>query len=343
MASPNSNYTDLIVTTLEFLGEEMVDAVTSNNAATAWLKANDGWGTIEGGEKIVEPLAYAENSNAQWYSGGEKIVEPLAYAENSNAAWYSGGERLPINPQEEFSGSEYAWKQLAVAIVNTGLETDVQNVGGKRRFDLVKERIKNARRTMANLVAVGFFSDGTGFGGKQLTGVKAALSATPTTGIYGGINRATTPQNDFWRNKFTDTGAVPAAATIQGLMNTMWYSLVRGADRPKLIICDDDVMGQYEASLQTNQRFTDPKMAELGFEALKYKQAAIVMDGNCTDKTAYFLNTDFLHVRVAENRNFKALPKRSAVDQDAEVVLLAAALNLTMSNAFLQGRLEFTA
>ena len=66
------------------------------------------------------------------------------------------------------------------------------------------------------------------------------------------------------------------------------------------------------------------------------------MDGNCTDKTAYFLNTDYLHVRVAANRNFKALPARQAFNQDAEVVFLAAALNLTCSNAALQGRLEFT-
>jgi hypothetical protein len=321
MASPNTNYTDLIVTTLEFLGDEMVDGVTRNNAATAWLKANDGWGTIE---------------------GGLKIAEPLAYAENSNGAWYSGGERLPVNPQEEFTEAEFAWKQLAVSIVNTGLETDVQNVGGKRRFDLVKERIKNARRTMANLVAVGFFSDGTGFGGKQLTGLQAAIAKVPTTGTYGNINRATAT-NAFWRNKFTDTGADPSAATIQGIMNTMWYSLVRGADKPNLIIADSNVVGAYEASLQANQRFTDPKMAELGFENLKYKSAVLVMDGNCTTKTAYFLNTEYLHVRVAEGRNFKALPKRSPVDQDAEIVLLAAALNLTCSNSALLGGIEFAA
>jgi hypothetical protein len=322
MASPNTNYTDLIVTTLEFLGEEMVDGVTSNNAATAWLKANDGWGTIEGGSKISEPLAYAQNQNGMWYSGGE---------------------RLAVGYNEEFTAAEFPWCQLAASIVNTGLETDVQNVGSRRRFDLVKERIKNARRTLANLVATGFFSDGTGYGGKQLTGLKAAISKTPTTGTYGGINRATTPANDFWRNKFTDTGADPATATILGFLNTMWYSLVRGADRPKLIIADSNVTGIYEATLQNNQRFTDPKMAELGFENLKYKSAVWVMDGNCPTKTAYFLNTDYLHVRVAEGRNFKALPKRSAVDQDAEVVLLAAALNLTCSNAILQGGIEFAA
>jgi hypothetical protein len=320
MASPNTSYTDLITTTLEFLGEEIVDGVTNNNAATAYLKANDGWGTIEGGEKIVEPLAYAENTNAQWYSGGE---------------------RLNVNPQEEFTGAEYAWKQIAVSIVNTGLETDVQNVGSKRRFDLSKERLKNARRTLANLVATGFFSDGTGFGGKQLTGLQAQIAKTPTSGIVGGINRATA-SNAFWRNKFTDTGADPTTDFLTR-MNTMWYSLIRGADKPKVLIGDAYVAGAYEGALQPNQRFTDPKMADLGFENLKYKSAVFVMDGNCPTKTLYFLNTDFLHVRVAENRNFKALPKRSPVDQDAEIVLLAAALNLTMSNAELQGGIEFAA
>ncbi len=320
MASPNSNYTDLITTTLEFMGDEIADGVSANNAATAWMKANDGWGTIEGGEKIAEPLAFAANSN-----GG----------------WYSGYDPLPVGPQEEFTAAEFPWKQIAVPIVASGLETEVQNVGKARRFNLLKERIKNARRTMANIVSTGLFSDGTGSGGKQLTGLLAAISATPTTGIYGGINRATAT-NAFWRNKFTDTGAVPTVSTIQGIMNTMWYSLVRGSDRPGLIVHDATVAGAFEASLQANQRFTDPKMAELGFENLKYKSAVAVMDGNCTTATQFFLNLDFLRVRIAENRNFKALDKREAWNQDAQVVFLAAALNLTCSNAILQGRLEYT-
>lgn len=321
MASPNSNYTDLITTTLEFMGEEIADGVSGNNAGTAWMKSNDGWRVIEGGEKISEPIAFASNSN-----GG----------------YYSGYDPLPVGPQEEFTAAEFAWKQIAVPIVSSGLETEVQNVGRARRFDLIKERIKNGRRTMANIVATGFFSDGTGSGGKQLTGLLAMTSATPTTGTYGGINRATAT-NAFWRNKFTDTGADPSATTIQGIMNTMWYSLVRGSDKPNLLIGDSNVVGAYEASLQTNQRFTDSKMAALGFENLKYKSAVVVMDGNCTTKNLYFLNTDFMGARIAEKRNFKALDKREAWNQDASVVFLAAAMNFTCSNAILQGRIEFAA
>jgi hypothetical protein len=318
MASPNSNYTDLIASTLEYMGDEVVDAVTGNNAATAWMKAHDGY-------KVVE--------------GGRKIIEPVAYAANSNGGYYSGYDQLPLNPQEEFTDSEYDWKQIAVPIVYSGLETDVQNVGRAQRFDLLEERIKNARRSMANIVATGFYSDGTGSGGKQLTGLLAMLSATPTTGTYGGINRATA-SNAWWRNKYTAVGAI-SATTCQGFMNTMYYSLVRGTDKPNVILADATAMGGFEASLQTIQRMTDPKMAELGFENIKYKSAAVVMDGNNTASTMFFLNTDFMRLRVAKNRNFKALPKRASWNQDAEAVFLAAACNFTASNAYLLGRLAF--
>lgn len=321
MASPNTNYTDLITTTLEYMGDEIADSVTANNAATAWMKAN-------GGYKVVE--------------GGEKITQPLAFAANANGSWYSGADPLPIGSNEEFTAAEFAWKQIAVGIVSTGLESEVQNVGRAQRFDLVEERIKNARRTAANILATGMFSDGTGFGGKQLDGLLATCDSTPTTGSYGGIDRSIAA-NAFWRNKFTDTGADPSSTTIQALMNTMWYSLVRGADKPTLIIGDSNVAGAFEASLQTNQRFTDPKMAELGFENIKFKSAIFVMDGNCTTKQAFFLNTEYLKLVVASRRNFKALPKREAVNQDVSVVYLAAALNLACSNAGLQGRIEFAA
>jgi hypothetical protein len=321
MASANNSYTDLITSTLEFRAPDIADGVTKNNAGLSYIKSN-------GGYKIT--------------SGGAKILEPLASSENSNGGWYSGYEQLPMGVQEEFSAAEFAWKQLAVPVVISGLEVDVQNTGKEAVFDLLAERIKNAERTAANIVASGMFSDGTGSAGKQLTGLLAACSATPTTGTYGGINRANA-EGIFWRNKFADTGADPSSSTIQGVMNTMWYSLVRGTDKPDLVLVDSNVMGAFEASLTANQRFTDGKAAKLGFDSLKFKTADVVMDGNCTTKGAFFLNTSYLHLRVAKNRNFKALPKRAAYSQDAEAVILAAALNLTCSNAILQGRIEFAA
>jgi hypothetical protein len=318
MASANTSYTDLITSTLEFRAPDMADNVTGNNAVTAWIKAN-------GGYKIT--------------GGGSKILEPLAANANTNGGWYSGYDQLPVGSQEEFSAAEYPWKQLAVPIVCSGLETDVQNTGNAAVFDLLEERIKNAERTASNLVTTGIFSDGSGTAGKQLTGLLALLPATPTTGTYGGINRATAT-NVFWRPKYTDTGAHASATTIVGFFNTMFNSLIRGTDKPDLIVTDATNYAFLETAYQALQRFTSPKAAELGFEALKFKTADVVLDGTSTTDSAFFLNTQYLKLRVSKNRNFKALPAQHAFNQDAQVVILAAALNLCCSNSILQGRLQ---
>ena len=81
-------------------------------------------------------------------------------------------------------------------------------------------------------------------------------------------------------------------------MNTQWLELVRGKDKPDLIIMSHDIYSAYEESLQDLQRYGDVQQASVGFEALKYKTASVIFDNNSnfgtTAEKAYFLNTDYL-------------------------------------------------
>jgi hypothetical protein len=132
-------------------------------------------------------------------------------------------------------------------------------------------------------------------------------------------------------------------------MNAMWASLQRGMDRPNLVLTDSLFWAQYVGSLQALQRFTSPESANLGFPVVKFMDADVVMDGgiggNATARTAYFLNTNFLHYRPHRDRNMVALSpnKRYAINQDAEVQILGFAGNMTCSGAQFQGRLIATA
>ena len=97
---------------------------------------------------------------------------------------------------------------------------------------------------MANLIAAGLYSDGTGYGGKEITGLNLQVPVNPATGSPGGIDRATW---NFWRSKMfdftTDGGAAVTAANIQTYLNKLWGQLVRGNDRPDLIIVDATLWG----------------------------------------------------------------------------------------------------
>jgi hypothetical protein len=116
-------------------------------------------------------------------------------------------------------------------------------------------------------------------------------------------------------------------------------------DRPDLIVMDGFMWNIYMASLQAQQRFTDPNSATLGFPTVKYMDADVILDGGiggfATAKTMYFLNTKYLKYRPHADRNMVPLApnKRYAINQDAEVQIIGWAGNLTSSGAQFQGRL----
>lgn len=317
MAFPN--VTDIVATTIEKRSKKIQDNVTKNNALLTYIK---------------------DKGNVRTFSGGSLIYEELSFAENGNVGWYSGYDLLPVQAQDVISAAQFDIKQAAVPVVISGLD-ELKNSGPEQMIDLMESRIRVAESTMANLIAEAIYSDGTGAGGKQLVGLAAAVPVTATSGVYGGIDRATWT---FWRTKSTNAGAL-TSSTIQGAMNTMWASLIRGADHPNLLVMDNEFWTMYLASLQPQQRFTDPRSANLGFPTVKYMSADVVCDGGiggfATAHTCFFLNTKYLHYRPHAKRNMVPLSpnRRYAINQDAEVQILAFAGNMTASGSQFQGRL----
>jgi hypothetical protein len=315
------NLTDIVATTIQSRTRQIADNVTKNNAVAAYLN---------------------KRGNRKPFSGGNTILQEISFAENANGGWYSGYDLLPVAAQDVISSAEFAIKQLACPVVMSGLE-QLQNAGREQMIDLIEARINVAEATMANLQSQGIYSDGTTYGGKTLTGLDAAVAVTPTN-TYGGIDRNTWT---FWKNKVL-SGNAETSATIQGRMNTMWASLVRGADQPDLIVMDNYMWGIYVASLQNLQRFTSPETGNLGFTTLKYMGADVILDGGiggfATTKTMYFLNTKYIFLRPHSARDMVPLSpnRRYAINQDAEVQILAWAGNLTSSGPQFQGRLIST-
>lgn len=318
MASPNLS--EIIATTLRNRSGVTANNVLKNNALLNRLNKRGRVKTVDGGRTIVQELTYAENST---------VIR------------YSGYELLNTSPSDVISAAEYDWKQLAAAVTISGLE-GLQNSGSERIIDLLETRIENAEDSLNNTVAGDIYSNGTATSGKQIGGLQLLVADDPTTGTVGGINRATW---SFWRNaKFqatSDGGAAASATNIQGFMNTLYNSLVRGTDKPDLIPADTNYYSFYESSLQTIQRVTDTEMANLGFVTLQYKGVPVVLDGGvgggCPTNHLYMLNTKYIFFRPHKDRNMVPLETRQSINQDASVQFIAWAGNMTMSNASLQG------
>ena len=209
----------------------------------------------------------------------------------------------------------------------------IQNSGKEAIIDLLDGRMAVAEAQIANRISGDLYLDGTGNAGKNLTGLGAAVPDSPATGTYGGIDRGTWT---FWRSVsysgVTNGGAATTASNIQQYMDSVAVQLIRGTDKPDLIVADNNYYRLYLQSLQSIQRITDSgsSMAGAGFASLKYFGAGmasdVVLDGgigsSATANHMFFLNTKYLMFRPHADRNFVPIGgERQAVNQDAKPTL----------------------
>jgi hypothetical protein len=328
MAYPNPAIGDIVATTLENRSRKAADNVTRNNALLMRLQ---------------------ERGTAKPFSGGREIWQELQYAQNQTAMWYSGYEVLNIAPSQIFSGAAFPIRQAAVAVSISGLE-ELQNAGPEQMIDLIESRVTNAEDTLTSLIATGIYSDGSQ--PKEIGGLQLLVSDSPATGTVGGIDASTWP---FWRNiafsAVTNGGAPVTSANIRRYMDQIYVQLVRGTDKPDLLIADNNYWLAYNESLQPIQRITDDKTGKAGFVNIVYMGVPVILDGGfqgfssdpvpvggVPQNTMYFLNTKYIFYRPHRARNFTPLnPDRYSVNQDAVVKLLGWAGNMTVSNRRLQG------
>ncbi len=327
MAFANSSVSDIIATTIQSRSGELADNVTNNNPLLLKLKSK---------------------GNVRPFSGGNVILEEIMYndASTNNTNSYSGFETLNISPNSPISAAQFSIAQYASAVTISGLEM-LQNSGKEAIIDLLEGRIKVAEAQLSNRINLDLYGNGTGNGGKNLTGLAAAVADSPTSGTYGGINRATWT---FWQNQafsgVTNGGAAVSAANIQSYMTQLAIKLVRGTDKADLIVADNNYYKLYVNSLQAILRVTDPEMAGSGFASLKFygggTSADVVLGGGIGAQEPanhmYFLNTDYIFFRPHKDRNFVPIGgERQSVNQDAIVKLIGWAGNLTTSGAQFNG------
>lgn len=316
MTSPNSSFTDIVATTLQGYSGELADNITNHNA-------------------LLRQIEKKGNMNT---ATGRSIVQEIEYAQNANVMWYSGAEPLRIDAGETFTAAEFSYKQLAGNVVITGLE-EIQNSGKEAVHNLLKSRIRNLEKSLKNTVATALYADGTGNSGKEFGGLQLLVADTNTNTV-GGISGST---YTWWRNyvyDFSTNSVTASSSTIQHAMNLTWINTIRGQDKPDLIVAGQTYYLYYLESLQSQQRFTDTSGAGAGFTNLTYAfggATPVVYDDQCASTRMYFANTDYLHVRPAKGRWMKPAPDKASVNQDALVMPMYSAGNMTVSNRARQG------
>jgi hypothetical protein len=307
--SANSNFDQLLSTTLANYRSQLTD-----NVFTA------------------RPLTYQlmDKGRIRMLNGGTKIIEPLIYGENSTVASYSGYDSLSLTPQEGISAAEYEWKQYAASIAISGIE-EAKNNGEQEIINLLEAKIMQAEESMRESFNRMFFGDGTGNSGKDWNGLGNLVETGNTA---GGINSATAG-NEFWRSYEENT----AGALTLAQMSTAYNSVSVGNDHPDTMLTTQTLFEKYEALLQPNLRYTDTKTADAGFQNLLFKAAPVMYDVHCDTGVFYFLNTKYLTLVGHSSKWFAQTEFIKPEDVDARYALIMCYGNLTCRNRAKQGKL----
>lgn len=316
----NPNFDSLVTTTFQNYRSQLTDNVTGHNALWWMLKKMPG--------------------GIEERDGGRSIVEPLMIARNSTVKSYKGYDILDMTPQSGFSAAEYDWKQIAGTISISG-EEEFKNSGKSQIINLLKSKAMQLEMSLELELNRMIQGDGTGTGGKDITGLALQVEDGAAWSTVGGIDSNANP---YWRNQWIGGTAAFSSVGVDR-MRTLFNSCSRGNSRPGIILTDQYLFEAYEKTLTVNERFTNMEMGDAGFQNLLYKGVPITFDEDmpfedlATDEhQILMLNLNFIKFVVGKGRNFAVTPLVKPDNQDAKSSSTILYGNLVCNNRARQGR-----
>ena len=301
----------VLTTTLAEYSKTMRDQIFDVYPFLSWLNGKLG-------------IALRGSTIKRSISGGESIVEHLMYEQNSTVGSYSGYESLDTTPQDGMTIARFNWKQYSGSISINGLEKR-NNQGEAKLIDLLQAKTTQTEMSLRDSLSVAAFGDGTGNGGKDLTGLQALVSCTST---LGGLAPAT---YTWWKGNVT-TSAGSFATNGLNKMRTTFNNISFGNDKPDFIVTDQTTFEYFEKSLQPQERYSNTKAANSGFLNLTFKGIPVVFDRDCITGYMYFLNSNAMNLVVHSEADFKTGEFITPENQDASTAIVLFQGNLTTNN-----------
>jgi hypothetical protein len=350
--SPSTNtiyYDSLLSTTLMAYRKTMYDNVFKDSAFLSYLRLSDA---------------------VKKQDGGERIAMPLMYGDNSTVATHSGYEEIEVTPQEGMTTAFQEWAEIAGTITISRKE-ERQNSGENRILNLLEQKTKQAEMTISEYLnkslvlgavsATTFVPDQSRGGANGVAPIGYWIRKAPATdpvrgGNCGNLAAAT---YSWWRTKVaplntatlgTNTFAM-SVSTYAGLkvaLSRMYNFCSRGSGgSPDLVLADQHTYETYENALDTQVRYTNTKMADMGFDNIKLRGATIIWDEQVPEMDegtampdastptgcAFFINTKFYNLVIDSQTDIVTTPFVEPENQTAKTAKVLFMGNTCVSNA----------
>lgn len=341
-----TNYDALLSTTLDAMETTIADNIFKDSAWLAALREMDG---------------------IKMQNGGERIRSPIMFGRNSTIQSYEQYDTLDTTPQEGLTTAFYPWKEIA-GTVSISRKEQRQNSGEAQMIDLLGWKIKQAESTMREIlngqslrgtVSGATFVPGNGAKDMYPLGyfLRKLSRTNPTVGgNVGNISAAEVNEDGelFWEHRTSaangdnDTGndfsvAATTYAGHKANIRRMYNFCGRGSGGfPNLLVGDQVSYETYENALDTQVRYTNTKLADMGFDNLKIRGATFIWDEVIPDVdtgttaitlgTIFFLNLNTIKLVIDSETDIVTTPFIEAENQTAKVAKILFMGNMTCNN-----------
>jgi len=233
---------------------------------------------------------------------GEKVKVNVKISKSTTQGSFDGFDTFNTNRVNNRKQMEFSPKGFYHNVTLDNMSVSVNNTPDKI-LDLIQVEMDSAQQDMADGLGDIMYGDGTGNGGKDLTGLDAAVDDGTSVASYGGLSRAT------YATLQADVTLALGNLTLTA-MATAYDAAAKGSDRPTIIFTTEGVWGFYEQLLQPTvvanydaggfAKVTRTGEArgglsgEIGFDALYYRGVPMVKDEKCTTGFMYFLNEKYI-------------------------------------------------
>jgi len=284
---------------------------------------------------VERPLLKALMAAKQSAPGAKQyITEQLRKSYDSNFQWFNGSQVVTYNRRQTIEQASYAWRaahdgfaldedrlaQNGITITDdgkTGTASDAEKI---QLTNLIEEQAEVLRLGFEEQLDRACHLDGTQ-SADAIVGLDALVAVAPTSGIVGGINRATAA-NAYWRNNFA-TGATvtTTTGTVLDVMETAWRQCTRNGGKPNKIFVGSGFLdgfrgfmlktfGRVDYSGITFGKNVDTGTDELSFHGVPltwdpvfYDLDTIVTASPTWEKRCYMINTKHLKLRPLEGHD----------------------------------------
>lgn len=226
------------------------------------------------------PLLKFLNANKKTFPGGNQYVSDavqgavmndtagffVGYTEDDTLTFAQAANLLRAEFQwfETHAGLIITWTELkkdGITIVDSNKKSEHADMAFTRLTSLLENRMDDFGESWSRAMNTMLWRDGTQ-DAKQVPGVQALLTQTPTIGVTGGLNRAT---YTWWRNRVSL--AIPVSAQNQSLTRTLrneQRQLRRYGGQPNKLLCGSDFLTGLEIEVSEKGYYTMTGFANKG-------------------------------------------------------------------------------